>query len=357
MYAKTVVGLGFTLLSTLIYADEWTPLDKPPIVDNLDYLQDNLLENFPAAGSNYDTWNPGWIPQDCKDLTAEAGFNPADITTYNVNYDDCNTAWLVCFHRDSATPIKSVVDLLGRVPVGARQFVRHVLILPSEQPHAFNSDANLAMFGIGSKGFSVYLHETAHSLDLQGGYERGQLSNNQNWLDNYNQDPNVPDPYSQSNQVENVAQNTVLAAYNVQVSGGYGSIEPRANDVFHQYATVQTWQRESGDLLVPGGTCWRRLENSETVEVDDGGAGSKLRRGVRAVRRSQKPDTSLGAGIQVIERKTFHTGESCSGSFAGRKAKRGVVVARGEKPDASLGEGIEVIASKHFRTGGYTVGK
>ncbi|KAL8998817.1 MAG: hypothetical protein Q9188_006020 [Gyalolechia gomerana] len=349
MYTKSVLGLGLTLLFVLTSADEWSPLDKPPLVDNLDYLQENLLENFPAAGSNYDPWNPGWIPRDCKDLTAEAGLNPADITTYNVNYDDCNTAWLVCFHRDSATPIESVVDLLGRVPVGARQFVRHVLVLPSEQPHAFNSAANLAMFGIGSKGFSVYLHETAHSLDLQGGYERGQLSNNQNWIDNYNQDPNVPDPYAQSNQVENVAQNTVLAAYNVQVPGEYGGIEPRANDVFHQYATVQTWQRESGNLLVPGGTCWRRLENSETVEVDDG--GSKLRRGVRA--RGQKPDTSLGEGIQIIERKDFHTGDSCSTTFGEKKLKRGVG-ARGEKPDTSLGEGIEVIKPKEFRTGDYS---
>ncbi|KAI4182851.1 MAG: hypothetical protein L6R41_005747 [Letrouitia leprolyta] len=347
MYTKTVISLAFTLLSTLTSADEHDRLDKPPLVDNLDYLQDGLLQNFPAAGSNYNVWEPGWIPKDCKDLTAEAGFNPADITTYNVNYDDCNTAWVICLHNDGGSSIDDVVNLLGRVPVGARQFVRHLLTLPSDGPHAFNANGNLAMFKIGPNGLTVYLHETGHSLDFQGAYQQGQLSNAQNWIDNYNQDPNVPDPYSQTNQIENVAQNTVLAAYNVQVPDGYGSIEPNAINVFHQYATVQTWQRESGNLLVPGGTCWRRLENSETVEVDN--AGKRLRRGVRA--RAEKPDTSLGEGIQVIERKEFHTGDSCAGHFGAKKVRRG------EKPDTSLGEGIEIIEPKKFRTGGYAPGK
>ena len=313
MYAPSTLALGFglTLLSTLSFADEWSRLDKPKLVDNLDYLKPGLLANFPASSSHYNVWGPGWIPQDCKDITSKANLNPADISTYNVQYDDCNTAWVVCFHKDYPTTIDSVVDLLGRVPVRARQFVRHVVALPDTSGHAFNSDGNLAMFNIGADGLSVYIHETGHSLDLHGAYSRGELSTSQNWADNYNQDPNVPDGYSQSNTVEDVAQNTVVAAYNVQVPGGYGSIEPNANNIFHQYATVQTWQRESGNLLVPGGTCWRRLENSETVQIDDG-SSSKLRRGVRVATRGWKPDTNLGEGIEVIDRVTFHTGESCS---------------------------------------------
>ncbi|KAL8828956.1 MAG: hypothetical protein Q9170_006376 [Blastenia crenularia] len=311
MYTSIALSLGLTFFSALTSADEYSHLDKPPLVGNLDYLQPGLLANFPSTSNNYDPWGPGWIPKDCKDITTGAGFSPADITTYNIHYDDCNTAWVVCFHKDSPTGLDAMIDLLGRVPVGARQFIRHVVVLPDTSGHAFNSAGNLAMFDISAGTLSVYLHETGHSLDFQGAYNDGQLSNSQNWIDNYNQDPNVPDPYSQSNMVEDVAQNTVVAAYNVQVPGGYGSIEPNANNIFHQYATVQTWQRESGNLLVPGGTCWRRLENSETVPVDDGGS-SKLRLRGAVVERGEKPDTSLGEGIEVIERVEFHTGDICS---------------------------------------------
>ncbi|KAL8718416.1 MAG: hypothetical protein Q9225_004444 [Loekoesia sp. 1 TL-2023] len=316
MYTPITLTLGLAFLSTLTSASEWDRLDKPYIVPNLDYLQPGLLDNFPPTGSNNDVWGPGWIPKDCKDITSDANLNPADITTYNVHYDDCNTAWVVCLHKDSPTTLDNMIDLLGRVPVAARQFVRHVVALPDTFGHALNSNGNLVMYDITGDLLTLYLHETAHSLDFHDAYNGGQLSNSQNWIDNYNQDPNVPDPYAQSNAVEDVAQNTVIAAYNVQVPGGYGGIEPQANNIFHQYATVQTWQRESGNLLVPGGTCGRRLDNSETVPVDDG--GSKLRRGVRA--RGEKPDTSLGEGIEVIERKEFHTGDSCSRTW-GKKER------------------------------------
>ncbi|KAL9599104.1 MAG: hypothetical protein Q9219_004062 [cf. Caloplaca sp. 3 TL-2023] len=316
MYAPTALALSLALLSTFTSADEYDRLDKPYIVDNLDYLQPGLLANFPPTGNHYDVWEPGWIPKDCRDITIEAGFNPADITTYNIHYDDCNMAWVVCFHRDSPSSLDDMIDLFGRVPVGARQFVRHVIALPDTFGHAFNSEGNLAMFNIQGGTLSVYLHETGHSLDLYQAYNQGQLSTAQNWIDNYNQDPNVPDPYAQSNMIEDVAQNTVIAAYNVQVPGGYGGIEPRANDVFHQYATVQTWQRESGDLLVPGGSCWRRMDNSETVAVDTG--AGMLRRGVR-VARGVKPDTSLGEGIQVIPRVKFHTGDICTRKYGVKK--------------------------------------
>ncbi|KAL8756286.1 MAG: hypothetical protein Q9184_004548 [Pyrenodesmia sp. 2 TL-2023] len=309
----TLASLGIGILAALAQAqgDPNAKLDKPPIVDNLDYLQEGLLQNFPSASANTDAWGPGWIPKDCKDIVTGAKLNPADITTYNVNYDDCNTAWVLCYHKDNPTPFQNVVETFGRVPVGARQFVRHVVALPDTSGHAFNANGNLAMFDIDADILTVYLHETAHSLDLQGAYDGGQLSSSKKWWDEYSQDPNIPDPYAGSDSIENVAQNTVIAAYDTVVPGGYAAIEPRAGDIFRQYATVITKQRESGDLLVPSGTCGRRLQNSETVEVDDGGA--KLRRGVRA--RGDKPDTSLGEGIEVIERVEFNTGESCSRTY------------------------------------------
>lgn len=305
-----IASLGIGLLTTLTHAqgDIYAKLDKSPIATNLDYLQPGLLANFPSTSHHTDVWSPGWIPQDCKDITTQAGLNPADITTYNVKYDDCNTAWVLCNHKNSPASFDDMAILLGRVPVGARQFVRHVITLPDTYSHAFNAQGNLVMFDITANLLTLYLHETGHSLDFQNAYNGGQLSSSQKWWNEYNQDPNVPDPYSATNAAEDVAQNTVISAYDTVVPGTYAGLEPQAWKISHQYTTVDTWQRESGNLLVPGGTCWRRLENSQVVPISTG--GSKLRRGVRA--RGEKPDTSLGEGIEVIERKEFHTGDSCS---------------------------------------------
>ncbi|KAL8920870.1 MAG: hypothetical protein Q9208_006042 [Pyrenodesmia sp. 3 TL-2023] len=310
----TLASLGIGFLAALAQAqgDPTAKLDKPPIVDNLDYLQEGLLKNFPSTTANTDPWSPGWIPKDCKDIVKEAKLDPADITTYNVKYDDCNTAWVLCYHKDNPAPFQNVVETFGRVPVGARQFVRHVIALPDNTGHAFNADGNLAMFDIDADILTVYLHETGHSLDLQDAFNGGQLSSSKKWWDEYNQDPNIPDPYAGSNAIEDVAQNIVIAAYDTVVPGGYAAIEPRAGDIFRQYATVIAWQHEAGDLLVPRGEqCRHRLENSETVPVD--GGRSRLRRGVRA--REDKPDTSLGEGIEVIPRKKFNTGQSCSRTY------------------------------------------
>ncbi|KAI4140971.1 MAG: hypothetical protein L6R39_005570 [Caloplaca ligustica] len=303
--------LAVYLFSTLTTADEWTRLTKPALVPNLDYLHQGLLDHYPSVHSRYDIWGPGWIPQDCLNMAKNSNLNPADVLTYNVNYDDCSTAWVLCYHKNSHVPFDAMVDLLGRVPVASRQFVRHVIALPDTFGHAYNSNGNLAMFDITGDNLAVYLHETAHSLDFQNAYNRGQMSNNQNWIDNYNQDPNVPDPYSATNSVEDVAQNTVVAAFNRMVPGGYGSIEPQAGKIFHQYATVDTWQRESGNLLVPGGQCWKRLANSAPVPIP--GQASKLRRGVMP--KGKKPDVSLAPGLEIIEPKEFHTEESCKRTY------------------------------------------
>ncbi|KAL8703216.1 MAG: hypothetical protein Q9201_003602 [Fulgogasparrea decipioides] len=350
MYSKTSLSaslIGLTL-AALTHAGE---LDKPPLAPNLDYLADGLMNNFPSAGHSIKQWDQGWIPKDCKNEAEEAGHSAADVSTYEVSYEDCNTAWVMCYHKDAGQSFDDFVELFGRVPVAARQYVRHVIALPDSGPHAYNAGGNIAMFAPqpGGLGFEVFMHETGHSLDLLGAYTGGQLSTSQNWLDNYNQDPNVPDPYSQTNQIENVAQNTVVAAYNVQVPGGFGSLEPKWQNIFHQYATVQTWQRESGNLLVPGGQCSHRLTNSETVPIDGSSSRRMARREERAARKalaarkSEKPGVSLGEGIEVIPPKDFHTGKK--------------LVVRGKKPDVSLGKGIQVIPPKDFHTRDICSGK
>ncbi|KAL8946976.1 MAG: hypothetical protein Q9222_006695 [Ikaeria aurantiellina] len=314
MFSQTALILGVSLFSALIQADVWDPsaeLTKPPLAKNLDYLTKGMYANYPASPSKRDKWGDGFIPEDCYNLAKGNGNSPTEIETYNVNYDDCNTAWVLCWHKQSILSLDDLIDNFGRVPVGARQFVRHVISLPDDAVGAQNSNGNIMLNAIGGTPIDVFFHETGHSLDLHGGYTKGQLSSSQNWIDNYNQDSHVPDGYAGSDAIEDVAQSTVLAAYNVQVPGGFPSIEPGWQKVFHQYATVQTWQRESGNLLVPGqGGCSKRLAPSQPVKSDNGQPDWKRSmRGTGISRRDYVPDHSLGKGVEEIPRTEFSSGK------------------------------------------------
>ena len=224
-----------------------------------------------------------------------------------------------------------MIDLFGKVPVHMRQWVRHMIALPDPNGgHAYNSNGNIAMFNIIDGDVTVFIHETGHSLDLLGAYTDKPLSSSNYWLTQYADDSNVPDPYAQSNQVENVAQNTVVATFNENVPGGFDTVEKNGGAIFHQYATLQTEAdaADPGNILKPGGKCTRRLENSTPVqqggptEVGVGAAVSAvagLVSGVpppssRIMRRGQAapmPDVSLADHIKVIPAVKFDTKAQC----------------------------------------------
>ena len=178
--------------------------------------------------------------------------------------------------------------------------------------HAYNSNGNIAMFNRINGDLSVFVHETGHSLDLLGAYKDKPLSSSSNWIDNYNQDSNVPDPYAQTNQIENVAQNTVVGTFNENIPGGFDTAESNARAIFHQYATLQTEADAAapGNLLRPGGMCTQRLTNSPVVSTQS--AFSRLV-GQFALGGHVAPpvDVSLSGNVKIIEPKEFDTRESC----------------------------------------------
>ena len=160
------------------------------------------------------------------------------------------------------------------------------------------------MFGGTIDNINVYFHEAAHSLDLLGAYPIKPLSSSAKWASEYNLDSAVPDPYAQSSQVENVAQNTVVTAYERNVPGGFFGLNPNANRIFHQFATVDTQQREGGTLLVKGGGCTGRLTNSAPVPV----SGT-----LKRMAASSMPNVDLPPGLKVFPGKDFSTKGSCKG--------------------------------------------
>lgn len=218
----------------------------------------------------------------------------------------CSAPWIICYHKSSNGSLNDLIDRFGRLPVHTRQYVRHVVSLPAAGNHAYNDGGNIAFFGTTLSNINVHVHEAAHSLDLLGAYKDKPLYSSTNWINNYNQDSAVPDPYAQTNQIENVAQNTVITTYERNVPGGFWGVNPNADRIFHQYATVDTEQREAGKLLVRGGTCTARLANSSPVPVS--GASSR-------VSAAQAPNVALPAGLQAVAAKDFNTKDSCQAAF------------------------------------------
>ncbi|KAL8686604.1 MAG: hypothetical protein Q9218_006991 [Villophora microphyllina] len=310
-------------------------LDKKPLQPNLDNLEAGLLANTHPAKSTMKQWPVGWIPANCKAIVERENMNPADIRTYNVTYDDCKDSWYLCYHKDSPSPVTKAVEMMGRIPVGTRQWVRHLVTLPSKGAHAYNLGGDVAMFGTCISGLTVYFHEFGHSLDLHGAYKNKEvLSSSTKWINSYNLDSAVPDPYAQTNQIENVAQNTVVDAYARIAPGGFVALNKGASAIAHQSATLDAEQKEAGNLLVPGGKCTQRLEHSPAVFI--GKTKPKVRM-VDAVH--QDDDKSFGApesqsvleadmvgetlhvplseGVEKIPHVHFDTKDSCMDSFYG----------------------------------------
>ncbi|KAL4884501.1 hypothetical protein BJY04DRAFT_182616 [Aspergillus karnatakaensis] len=273
-------------------------LEKPALTSNLDYLLDGNAANLPEVASQISQWEAGFIPKDCKDLGEGEGLNAADFEVYDVTYDDCSDPWLICRHKDAEPVIADVANTFGKLPVKIRDWVRQVLVVPGGNS-AFAINGNVAFIGTTGTNVDVMIHEAAHGLDGFAAFGEN-LSTSQKFLDAYNADTHVPDDYARSSQAENVAQNTVVAVYDRNVPGGFPGVQPEYEGILNQYTVIKDL---GGDALIPGGTCDRHLENSETVSTT---ANSRL------FRKGEKPDTSFKGsyGNIVTEFEGFEVRES-----------------------------------------------
>ena len=57
-----------------------------------------------------------------------------------------------------------MIDIFGRMPVRMRQYVRHILAVPGVISAGSSGD-NIVLKGTGPNLMTLFVHETAHSLD------------------------------------------------------------------------------------------------------------------------------------------------------------------------------------------------
>ncbi|KAJ3496057.1 hypothetical protein NLG97_g2944 [Lecanicillium saksenae] len=274
-------------------------LNRPTVHDNLDYLKLGMNQWLPETTYTLSEWNNGYMPEECKNIVtgkADGGgtqYNPNDFQIFDVHYDDCGEPWQFCHHRSSNSSIDTVARLFGKLPIQMRQWIRHVIDVPSQQGHAFEWNGSVIFFA-ADNSITVFAHETAHSLDLNGAYADHALSYSDRWWNEYDQDWQVPDPYSNSNGIEDVAQCTVVSVFDVNVPGGFPSVEPNWGGIEHQIHLIQAEARDAGEgnsILIPGHNkeCTHRMPHSNPVPMN---GNSK---------RGPAPDVRMRSNVTLID--------------------------------------------------------
>ncbi|KAF1970266.1 hypothetical protein BU23DRAFT_367058, partial [Bimuria novae-zelandiae CBS 107.79] len=218
-------------------------IDKPTLHDNLDYLKQGLIDNLPETNFNYELQAAGTIPDHCNKVAtgqvfSDVNYSPVDFDVFNVRYDDCGDPWVFCHHKQSPITIDSMARQFGKLPIQMRQWIRHVIDVPAPAGWAFEFDGTITFLDPKDDMTPVIIHETGHSLDLSGAYVDKPLSFSDKYFSELAQDSHVPDSYSSTNAIENVAQNTVVAVFNENYPGGFGAVEPEYLSVSHQYFTL-----------------------------------------------------------------------------------------------------------------------
>jgi hypothetical protein len=150
-----------------------------------------------------------------------------------------------------------MIDYFSRVPVRMRGIVRQLITMPGVVS-AFGQNNNIVLFG--DYRMDMLIHEVGHCLDAELGRPTSPstvFSTTKPWLDAYTLDTVISDSYAQTSQQENLAQQTVIALFDVVVKGGLRTVQPSWTGLRHMFNTLQAF---SGDILYPYGVCAGRLE-------------------------------------------------------------------------------------------------
>ncbi|KAJ7107059.1 hypothetical protein C8R44DRAFT_805168 [Mycena epipterygia] len=152
----------------------------------------------------------------------------------------------------------TVVDRLGRVPVGLRRFVATVVILGGEtQAYTNLSTGDVHLFG--DCAMDTWIHEATHTFDSAARL----LSSSQGWAQAIGNDSCAPDQYSLTNRLEDFAQMGVIKVY-MLLHNGYLPPGFRADCMSHQLDFMGTLPLYNATSLF-GNTC----------RIQDGAAGAR----------------------------------------------------------------------------------
>ncbi|KAF2195647.1 hypothetical protein K469DRAFT_744161 [Zopfia rhizophila CBS 207.26] len=252
-------------------------LDKPVIQPPMPELGEYLRRKLPASIESIKRWpgrtpNGGILPANCKQWFKTFGYDPVqDVEVYNVTYSDVRCPkqpWVMCRHKNAPFNNDTMARSYGKIPPVMRSYTRHFILLPASN-HGGNSAINSGDDVIiqGNVPFSGIVASVAHSVDIHGFPVIGPFHNTQEWLDAYNKDSAVCNNIAAIDQVNNVAQTTVVALFDTVDS--IKTLYPNSKAIANQYTTIQSKVHPGVFNIKLGAKCSERLPNSLVVPSPD----------------------------------------------------------------------------------------
>lgn len=261
--------------------------------------QDHVLQAYPANRFNEDwaknlpkheaqiqSWKdtqPNLIPKYCYDNTKDAELDPDDVEVFDFKYDDCDSRWTMCRHKDAEWSIEDLGHRFGMLPVWARGLVANVLLLP----YPGGTAASTAGGGLQLKGdvdLGSLFHEVGHSVDTNCPFP-GRTDNShdtQEWMDAFHKDGWVPSPLANGGMGDDFAEVYLHALYDVNVPGGLASLGTQSDgrnnwDLIKNQMDLVKRYCKAALTSGSGDKCENKRESTDIIKKD----GTRLQGGSR----------------------------------------------------------------------------
>jgi len=167
------------------------------------------------------------VPATCHSEATKNGCDATKVVARKVTVADCAQSWTICSCPGSgAMDLDSLMHKFIKIPPGIRSYVSGILAVPASGPSAYTYPSTGFSTYFGDCSQSVFIHESAHSVDQHD-------SAGKPWLSAIAASSCVPDPYSDTNAVEDFAQNMCLYTHDHYLGKAgnfnYACLQPQQN--------------------------------------------------------------------------------------------------------------------------------
>ncbi|KAJ7053564.1 hypothetical protein C8F01DRAFT_1166736 [Mycena amicta] len=187
----------------------WNALALTPQQPNFGAF--DLESDLPPAYSVLST--PVDLPSNCQQYVGPTSECTSEMSALNVIFEDCGSGFTICRCGDATMSMDTLVDRLGRVPVGLRRYAGTIMGFAQAAnvtalgPSAYTLDTSGDTHFFGDCEMDTWIHEITHAFDFA---LPAWQSSAQGWAEALDADTCVPDVYSQTNAVEDFAQLSVI---------------------------------------------------------------------------------------------------------------------------------------------------
>ncbi|KAK8077910.1 hypothetical protein PG996_004080 [Apiospora saccharicola] len=171
-----------------------------------------LSRQAPLKSGQYDPpkthpWPVDIVPSVCHAYPKnnDVSLDMSRLEVRDVYYNDCEKPWTICRYADSRISWDEAMMVLGKIPVGMRQYVAQVILAPesyAKQRVGIGAETwGASTAFLSEMNLGVAVHEFSHILDLVVGSgpnatKQHMLSNSSSWIEFYNNDTKVPTDYA-----------------------------------------------------------------------------------------------------------------------------------------------------------------